>query len=213
MLARCKKGAAARGTHRYTFFSAAAPVRRFFFGRLDAAMCGDVGALLPGMYQPLAPAANVLCIHSASFSSMHSQLSAPLPSSALPRSTQRHPPSTRSAIHLPLMAFSPRKQISSVNGSRRSSRQSKWTLTPKVAGAGPVPRVGPAVHTLQRCQGPCSAANAQRSAAAALRPQASCALGSLRDTAYGFSILFDPLSIHCAAGRAELRSLRCSSSN
>ena len=62
-------------------------------------------------------------------------------------------------------------------------------------------------------QGSCSAANAQRSAAAALRPQASCALGSLRDTAYGFSILFDPLSIHCAAGRAELRSLRCSSSN
>ena len=48
---------------------------------------------------------------------------------------------------------------------------------------------------------------------AALHSAASCALGSLRGTAYGFSILFDPLSILSAAGRAELRSLRCSSSN
>ena len=48
---------------------------------------------------------------------------------------------------------------------------------------------------------------------AALHGAASCALGSLQDTAYGFSILFDPLSILSAAVRAELRSLRCSSSN
>ena len=139
-------------------------MRRFFFGRLGAAMCGDVGALLPGMHQPLAPAANVLCMHPAPFSSMHSQLSAPLPSSALPRSTQRHPPSTRSAIHLPLMAFSPREQISSVNGSRRSSRQSKWTLTPKVAGAGPVPRMRSTVHIAKDL-----AAQQMRSAAQLLR--------------------------------------------
>ena len=37
---------------------------------------------------------------------------------------------------------------------------------------------------------------------AALHSAASCALGSLQDTAYGFSVLFDPLSILSAAGRA-----------
>ena len=57
------------------------------------------------------------------------------------------------------------------------------------------------------------AAAAHAAQRAALHSAASCALGSLQDTAYGFSILFDPLSILSAAGGAELRSLRCSSSN
>ena len=65
---------------------------------------------------------------------------------------------------LPLRAFSPRKQISSVNGSRRSSRQGKWTLAPKVAGAGPVPGMRSTVHIAKDL-----AAQQMRSAAQLLR--------------------------------------------
>ena len=92
-----------------------------------------------------------------------------------------------------------------VNGWCSSFRHSKPTVSP---GSALPSRISSCAEEDIAAQ-----QNLHAAQRAALHSAASCALGSLQDTAYGFSILFDPLSILSAAVRAELRSLRCSSSN
>ena len=144
----------------------AAPVRCFFFGLAAAAMWGDVGALAPGVYHMDLSAANVLRRHSLSSLSIAIHSSAPLPSWS--------PLSMHRERVLELVAPE-QVHFNAHSGGLRP------LAGDQVDGA----------H-LSRSVAQQNLLTAQR---AAQHSAASSAVSPLRDIIYGFSILFDPLSI------------------